>query len=303
MDIKRRSLPGLLAALAFGLVSLPVCADVMYGTTRSGQLFTVDLTTGTGTPAATLVPCGVTTLGVVAQQVPGDGVTEIEYDSGSGKAFAQGSDGSFCGSTFNLATGSTISTVSTGGLSLEGMEVVDGTWYAAGYDGFDAHVLVTFDPSTGNVTPIGSTGLTTPLSGLAWDGSTMYAISGGSGPANLYTLNLTNGAATLVGSTGIQAGSLEFGPDGSLYAGGTGGGPVTTSSRARSLVAVVSTGNLYRINTSTGAATLVGPTGFAEGITGLMLAPIQEVPTLDPKALALLVVLLAVIGAVAIRAS
>ena len=35
-------------------------------------------------------------------------------------------------------------------------------------------------------------------------------------------LDLATGMANLVGSTGIQAGSLEFGPDGRLYAGGTG---------------------------------------------------------------------------------
>jgi len=51
------------------------------------------------------------------------------------------------------------------------------------------------------------------------------------GPALLYTINLITGAATTVASTAIQAGSLEFGPDGLLYAGGTGSNG----------------GNLYRI--------------------------------------------------------
>src|SRR5207302_8033583 len=70
---------------------------------------------------------------------------------------------------------------------------------------------------------------------------------------NLVTINLTTGAATTVGSVGFNAGSLEFGPDGNLYAGSTDGA-----------------GNLYRIDKTNGAATLVGRTGF-NNVTGLTL--------------------------------
>jgi hypothetical protein len=59
--------------------------------------------------------------------------------------------------------------------------------------------------------------------------------------------------ATVVGPTGISAGSLEFGPDGNLYAGGGQG----------------ATGNLYKINKTTGVGTLVGATGFGN-VSGLM---------------------------------
>ena len=97
-----------------------------------------------------------------------------------------------------------------------------------------------------------------PIAGLAYDqpAGVMYGITGGSGGglggiSNLVTVNLTTGAATTVGSVGFNAGSLEFGPDGNLYAGSTGG-----------------TGNIYRINKATGASTLVGPTGFLN-VTGL----------------------------------
>ena len=83
----------------------------------------------------------------------------------------------------------------------------------------------------------------------------MYGIRGGAGPADLLTINLATGVATVIGSTGIQAGSLEFGPDGLLYAGGTG----------------TNSGFLYRINPSTGTSSLVGATGFSE-VTGLTLA-------------------------------
>ncbi len=54
----------------------------------------------------------------------------------------------------------------------------------------------------------------------------------------------------------MQAGSLQFGPDGNLYAGGTG----------------PDAGNLFRINPATGASTLVGATGF-DRVSGLTLVP------------------------------
>ncbi len=98
--------------------------------------------------------------------------------------------------------------------------------------------------------------------GLAYDVTTgtMYGTTGGpgdgtGGTSNLVTINLSTGAATTIGSVGVNAGSLEFGPDGNLYAGSAGktGG-----------------GNLYRINKATGASTLVGATGFPT-VTGLAL--------------------------------
>ncbi|MGH2690232.1 MAG: hypothetical protein ACRDKW_15710, partial [Actinomycetota bacterium] len=102
---------------------------------------------------------------------------------------------------------------------------------------------------------LGATG-TGPISGLAFDErrGILFGIEGGPAPADLLTLDLATGRATVVGSTAIQAGSLEFGPDGNLYAGGTGS----------------NSGNLYRIDPATGAATFVGPTGFPD-VTGLTL--------------------------------
>src|SRR5262249_54328635 len=59
---------------------------------------------------------------------------------------------------------------------------------------------------------------------------------------------------TLVGFTGASLSSLEFGPDGNLYGGGS----------------IMDGGRLYRINTGTGAATVVGVTGFTN-VAGLAL--------------------------------
>jgi hypothetical protein len=81
----------------------------------------------------------------------------------------------------------------------------------------------------------------------------------------------------------MQGGGLGFGPDGNLYAGGTGG----------------SAGNIYRINPSTGASTLVGATGFnPSGITGLALYPgvISFPQTPVPPSLLLMLIGLAAVG-------
>jgi uncharacterized repeat protein (TIGR03803 family) len=60
--------------------------------------------------------------------------------------------------------------------------------------------------------------------------------------------------ATVIGNTGFRAGSLEFGPDGSLYGGGGG----------------ANAGQLFRIDPATGTSTLVAATGIGT-ISGLAL--------------------------------
>ena len=83
--------------------------------------------------------------------------------------------------------------------------------------------LVTIDIDTGVVTIIGATGVGSPLGGLAWDGTTMYAVSAGGSTPRLFTVDLTTGATTLVGNVtvvgapSIQLTALEFGSDGVLY--------------------------------------------------------------------------------------
>jgi hypothetical protein len=87
----------------------------------------------------------------------------------------------------------------------------------------------------------------------------------------------------LVGSSGIQAGSLEFGLTGTLFAGGTG----------------QNGGNLYSMNTATGAATLVGATGLPN-VTGLMLVTVG-VPTLPVWSMLALAAALLLLGVRAVR--
>lgn len=147
--------------------------------------------------------------------------------------------------------------------------------------------LDSINPATGVTTVIGATGLadcTTPaspcgptaantLGGLA---GKIYATDFSN---DLYAVNPSTGAATLIGPTGIPAvpaipgstnpdGSLNisfeslFGAGGNLYATFD---AITVNASFTAITAVIS-GNLYRINPSSGAAALIGPT--AETLLG-----------------------------------
>jgi hypothetical protein len=119
-----------------------------------------------------------------------------------------------------------------------------------------ASTLRTLDPATGASVVVGATGLGS-IVGLAADPNTgsLYGITGGENrKSRLVTLDLATGAATVVGMTGFDAASLEFGPDGNLYGGGSG----------------LDGGRIYRIDKLTGAAAPVGPTGFGS-VSGLTL--------------------------------
>jgi hypothetical protein len=162
------------------------------------------------------------------------------------------------------ATGPTLPTVDAGlppqPWNFSGLEYVGGTLYGVGYafPGLPS-ILHTIDTTSGLTTAVGLTGFGV-ISGLAYDGTTMYGVTGASafqGPAQLVTVNLATGAATAVGLTGIdKLGGLAFGLDGVLYAGS-----------ARN--SAFGPGNLYTINTATGAASLIGNTGMASGISGM----------------------------------
>lgn len=217
------------------------CNNTLYASDTTGALFTVNTNTGVGSLVGTL-PTGAT--------------TEIEYDRINQRAFAQAGGVAFFGQEFNLATGAGIGNQIPNAHTFTGLEWVGGTLYGASIDATNGNSsLRILDPWTGASTLIGLTGLG-PISGLAYDegSGTMFGVTAGSGISALVTINLATGTAASVGSTGIDAlGSLEFAPNGLLYAGG----------------GQAASGNLYIINQITGAALLVGPTGFGN-ISGLV---------------------------------
>ena len=238
-----RSLDQISTALGFLDRSV---GGVLYGSSRAGELFTIDASTGSGALVGFLA----------------DASTEIEYDPLTGRAFSQFPDGAFAAQEFDIDTGAAVGPVIGNGFAFNGMEWIGTDLYATAISAPQGpSELRILDPATGNSTLIGLTGRG-PISGLAFDPSTdlLLGIAGGPGPADLLRIDRTTGAATVIGSTGIQAGSLEFDFDGALYAGGTG----------------PDQGNLYRIDPATGASTLIGSTGFGP-VTGLLL---RETPSL-----------------------
>jgi hypothetical protein len=202
------SIPALL------MLSSGAHAQSLFGCDNSGQLFVVNTVTGAGAPF-----CNLPTY-------PDPGATEIEYNNSDGSAFVQARDGVFSGQMFSLySCAPTGPLVSTGTLTFNGLEYVGNVLYGTGISNPCApSQLATIDPVTGAPTVIGPTGQG-PIAGLAWDtaAGVMYGVTGCSqpGPSKLVVVNLATGAASVVGSTGRTLGSLEFAPDGLLYAGGT----------------------------------------------------------------------------------
>ncbi len=150
------------------------------------------------------------------------------------------------------------------------------------------HELYSVNPTTMQTTLIGSLGIDASnmtFGDLTYDSanSTMY-YSGGRGDNNLYTVNLTTGAATLVGSDGTND-LFALGYDNatnSLFGGTTNGsfGSVDAATGAFTLLGnngaygegltfntttnqlvLSDVNNLYSVNTTNGALTLLGSPG------------------------------------------
>jgi PEP-CTERM motif len=211
--------------------------------------------------------------------------------------------------TINLSTGSFTAigpglSVGTGGLA----RGPGGSLLSLGFNGN----LNSINPATGVLSTVGATGLgdcTLPTSACGSNSANVLGSVGSSLFAtdlanNLYSIDPVTGAATLIGATGIPPvpfiphAAVPGDPDGSfyiydeslfsyggqLYANMDAGifDPVTFT--PTSLVAP----NIYQINTSTGAATVVASTDFGLGaitdVNGTLYAfdlPISSIVTLN----------------------
>lgn len=126
------------------------------------------------------------------------------------------------------------------GLLFAGAEVAQAqTIYGSGNDGTN---LLAINTSTGGTTVIGSFGYGASYGTAFGPDGTLYTLVDSYNSGRLATVNLSTGAATPVGpATGIaDLMAMDFAPDGTLYAGSW------------------ATNSLYKINPSTGVATLVG---------------------------------------------
>ena len=126
----------------------------------------------------------------------------------------------------------------------------DGTLYGLANNGAS---LVTFDPTSGAVTPVAS--MDVPgLESIAFDPSDGALF--GAAQSGLYTIDPTTGASTFIGSFGDPydlnlAQNIRFDSDGNLYLSNTGDNT-----------------DIYQVNTDTGAATFEGE---VEGYSDLVL--------------------------------
>lgn len=192
----------------------------------------------------------------------------------------------------DLATGNAISLGSSGASRFNAMaKAADGTMYAMA----DAD-LYTIDASTGAATYVATTSLSS-VRGLAFDASgTLYAAenfpSTSIAEDILYTVDVNTGATSLIGATGVFGIQGMCFSGGTLYAweigngSGTGMGLVTidtatavttdvnpavngTGSEGQCLFADASgqiycaSSSLYKVDSTTGATSLVGGGGFS----------------------------------------
>lgn len=275
------------------LKAQPVVPGELLGSTgnQGASLITIDPDTG-----ASSVRCALGTLGPV---------TEIEYRA-DGTLF-----GSTGGGTANIISidptdcGETLVGQHAAG-AVNGLEFVGGTLYGAYFatpkgEGPPLTYLVTVDLSDGSLTNVGEITGFSPVRGMAYDAETqtLYAVGGpvqalGTGDA-LLSIDLGTGQPTAIGSIGLPMASLEFGPDGVLYAGADGPQPTSPTGGAP----------LYSVDVATGQATLIGVTG-ASGLSGLAFVPggqdpIVAIPTLSGAGIALLALALVAAAFVALR--
>lgn len=111
------------------------------------------------------------------------------------------------------------------------------------YAGSSTGAFGTMDLSTGDFTLLGNSGQT--LAGLAVADGSLFATSYHASNSTLYTVNTADGSLTSVGASGIDVDDF---------------GSTTTG-----LYAVDTSANLYSLDPTTGAATLIGSTGLGLG--------------------------------------
>ncbi|MBI3885972.1 MAG: hypothetical protein HY302_09630 [Opitutae bacterium] len=125
-------------------------------------------------------------------------------------------------------------------------------------DGRGSNSLFRYDPATGAATFIGTHGIT-DLFGLAYDtdNNVLYGATF-SGTLALYTLDQNTGTATLVGNTGVGIGGLAYDSTRHMLIGINDGG-----------------GQLFQLNTATGAATLLASPGGTND-SGISFDPVTN---------------------------
>jgi hypothetical protein len=216
----------------------------------TGQLYTIDTTTGVATLAANLSgpPSTFPALGGL------DFYTNALYATG---VFV-GAGNPYFG-TINTSTGVFTPIVQQDQSNWQGLasNTSAGVFYTVGENNLP-YVLKSVTP-LGIVTDIGPTAAFG--GGLAYDNvnGILYASGdNGGGNAALFTINTSTGAATAIGNMGLPSNPVGLAYDPSANALYLNDG---------------TTNNLYRVSTSTGAATLIGSNGVSAAIGSLGFIP------------------------------
>jgi len=221
-------------------------AQLYFVRDNSGQIYTINTTTGAATSVATVAAITSSTIGatespnpnvlfastytdLVSFNVDGTGATSLGPISGAGIAQTGAEALGFCNTanvlyglingnffTINPATGARIVALAAPGDDVEGLACNHAANVLYGI-GRTTGTLYSYAPATNTWTTVGSTGLSPTDPGLAYDPVTavLYTIDGGTG--NIYRINPATAASTLVGPTGL---------------GGVGGGLAFTSAAA-----------------------------------------------------------------------
>lgn len=194
----------------------------------------------------------------------GAGAVEIEMKEALWEGLVQGSIGSCLHQQFRpYVECPPISDAVRSGLDFTGLEYLNEVLYGVASSPADGpSFLATLDPTTGACGVIGLTGAG-PITGLAWEPAsrTMFGLTGPAPAAasTLVRIDLATGTVTSIGDTGRTLGSLEVMAfpgalrPGLLFAGGD----------------AIDGGNLYLLDTTTGAAAIIPGVSQIPEITGL----------------------------------
>lgn len=209
--------------------------------------------------------------------------------------------------------------------AINGLAFIDGTLYGtffnAGGPGGTRGApveLVIIDQTDASLTTVGLINGFSPVRGLAWDADAEVLYAAGTPLVDgfsdqLLIIDPATADVTPVGPFGAAIGGMDFAPDGTLYAGTTGGpgGPQGGDWGGDAPSGDVGGAELLTVDLDTGAGSVVGTTS-APAISGLAFVPgagggpgeIPEatlVPTLGTAGLIILALVLSLIAVLVIR--
>jgi len=237
---------------ARGFIIHPTTAGLIYAAGRGaagGTLLTLNANTGAG---AMIGPTGLGELTGVTIR-PSSGVLHATLAEESSTLLIRiDAESGFSDS---------VSVISVPNMKAIAFDATDNLYGVALNDG----KLYSLNPSTGGITLIGATGLSSliglainPVDNMLWGMRSNGAI---------YKINQSTAVPTLVGNSGFSLNfAMAFDADGKLF--------------GISSAAVAAMSDFIRINTSTGAGTLVGSTGFRNvfglAIRGAVVTGVQD---------------------------